>query len=77
MDASFRAYYSANESWADHKRFLLTGPRYEPFRAVMFDSSLGAWALKRAGYATDSKYPVKLMDLIETYELYKLDEVDL
>jgi hypothetical protein len=77
VDASFRAYYSANESWADHKRFLLTGARYEPFRAVMYDSSLGAWALKRAGYATDSKYPVKLMDLIETYELYKLDEVDL
>ncbi|SCZ79729.1 stalk domain-containing protein [Acidaminobacter hydrogenoformans] len=77
VDASFRAYYSANESWADHKRFLLTGARYEPFRTVMFDSSLGAWALKRAGYATDSKYPVKLMDLIETYQLIKLDEVDL
>lgn len=77
VDASFRAYYSANESWADHKRFLLTGTRYAPFRTVMFDSSLGAWALKRAGYATDSKYPVKLMDLIETYQLYKLDEVDL
>ena len=43
----------------------------------MFDSSLGAWALKRAGYATDSKYPIKLMDLIETHQLYKLDEIDL
>lgn len=77
VDAKFRAYYSANESWADHKQFLLTGARYEPVRAVMYDSSLGAWALKRAGYATDSKYPIKLMDLIETYELYKLDEIDL
>lgn len=77
VDAKFRAYYSANESWADHKKFLLTGARYETFRSVMFDSSLGAWALKRAGYATDSKYPIKLMDLIETYQLYKLDELDL
>ena len=77
VDAKFRAYYSANESWADHKKFLLTGARYETFRSVMFDSSLGAWALKRAGYATDSKYPIKLMDLIETHQLYKLDEIDL
>jgi len=77
VDAKFRAYYSANESWADHKKFLLTGARYETFRSVMFDSSLGAWALKRAGYATDSKYPIKLMDLIETYQLNKLDEIDL
>jgi len=77
VDAKFRAYYSANESWADHKKFLLTGARYETFRTVMFDSSLGAWALKRAGYATDSKYPIKLMDLIETHQLYKLDEIDL
>lgn len=77
VDAKFRAYYSANESWADHKKFLLTGARYEIFRSVIFDSSLGAWALKRAGYATDSKYPIKLMDLIETHQLYKLDEIDL
>lgn len=77
VDAKFRAYYSVNDSWADHKKFLLTGARYEPFRQVMYDSSLGAWALKRAGYATDSKYPIKLMDLIETYNLYDLDLIDL
>ncbi len=74
-DAKFRAYGSAQESWADHNRFLLTGARYEPFRKVMYDSSQGAWALKRAGYATDSKYPVKLMRIIENYGLVELDQL--
>lgn len=74
-DAKFRAYGSAQESWADHNRFLLTGARYEPFRKVMYDSSQGAWALKRAGYATDSKYPVKLMRIIESYGLVELDQL--
>lgn len=75
IDANFRAYRNVNESWADHKQLLLTASRYEPFRAVMHDSSQGAWALKRAGYATDSKYPLKLMDIIKTYNLQRLDEV--
>ena len=34
------------------------------------------WAkgLRKAGYATDPKYPKKLISLIERYELYKFDE---
>lgn len=75
VDANFRAYLNVNESWADHKKLLLTASRYEPFRAVMHDSSQGAWALRRAGYATDSKYPLKLMNIIKQYDLQKLDEV--
>ena len=33
------------------------------------------WAkgLRKAGYATDPKYPQKLISLIERYELYKFD----
>jgi hypothetical protein len=75
IDAGFRAYSSVDESWADHKNLLLTASRYEPFRAVMHDSIQGAWALRRAGYATDSQYPLKLMDIMERYDLKKLDEV--
>ena len=35
-----------------------------------------SWAkgLKKAGYATDPKYPDKLIRIIETYELYIYDE---
>jgi hypothetical protein len=74
IDAEFRAYKNVTESWADHKKLLLTASRYEPFRNVMHDCTQGAWALKRAGYATDSQYPLKLMDLIKRYDLQKLDE---
>lgn len=75
VDAEFRAYLTPEESWADHKDLLLTKTRYEPFRAVMHDSTQGAWALKRCGYATDSKYPLKLIEIIKRYGLNKLDEV--
>ena len=75
IDAKFRAYHSAIESWDDHKQLLLTASRYKIFREVMHDSRQGAWALKRAGYATDSKYPLKLLEIIKRYDLQKLDQV--
>ena len=75
IDAEFRAYHDPAQSWADHKNLLLTGSRYQPYRAVMHNSVMGAWALKRAGYATDSKYPLKLLNLIKTHDLLKLDDV--
>ncbi len=73
IDADFRAYKNIEESWLNHKELLLEAERYGIFRDVMYDSSMGAWALKRAGYATDSQYPLKLMNIID---LYKLDELD-
>lgn len=75
IDANFRAYKNPADSWADHKLFLLSGARYATFRSVMHNSLQGAWALKRAGYATDSKYPLKLMDIITRYNLQVLDEI--
>jgi len=75
IDARFRAYRDPAQSWQDHKAFLLQGARYLPFRQVMHDSVQGAWALKRCGYATDSRYPLKLMDLINRYQLDQLDQV--
>ena len=77
IDDGFRAYNNVSESWADHNKLLMNVSRYAPYRAVMYDSSLGAWALKRCGYATDSKYPVKLINLIEQYGLQELDRVRL
>ncbi len=77
VDAEFRAYNNVNESWADHKSLLLDRERYEPFREVMHDSTLGAWAIRRAGYATDPQYPIKLMRLIDQYNLHELDEISI
>lgn len=75
IDAEFRAYNDPSESWNDHKEILLTRERYAPFRAVMFDSTLGAWELRRCGYATDSSYAIKLIDIINRYNLRNLDKV--
>ncbi|HEY3316003.1 MAG TPA: stalk domain-containing protein [Bacillota bacterium] len=75
IDDSFRAYGNVTESWDDHAQLLLTKSWYGPFRAVMYDSTQGALALRRCGYATDSQYPAKLMDIINRYGLYELDEV--
>lgn len=77
VDAEFRAYNNVNESWDDHKALLLTKERYAPFREVMHDSTLGAWAIRRAGYATDPQYPLKLISIISKYNLYILDEISI
>lgn len=75
IDAEFRAYNNIEESWTDHKNLLLISSRYEPFRQVMHNGNLGAWALKRSGYATDSQYAIKLIDIMRRYNLYELDQV--
>ena len=77
VDARFRAYHSIQQSWDDHKQLLLTAQRYAPYRDVMHDGVQGAWALRRAGYATDSQYPVKLINIMEQYDLFRLDQVDI
>lgn len=73
VDDYFRAYYSEEEAWADHKNFLLTQSRYKPFIEVMHDCAKGAAALKQAGYATDPLYAIKLLDIINRYNLWELD----
>ncbi|PKM70365.1 MAG: hypothetical protein CVU93_02445 [Firmicutes bacterium HGW-Firmicutes-18] len=75
VDANFRAYNNVQESWDDHKGILLNLDRYKPFRDVMYHSSLGAWAIRRAGYATDPLYPLKLMELIDQHNLKELDRI--
>ncbi len=75
IDDKFRAYNSVEESWDDHNDLLLMKERYGIYRDVMHDSTKGAWALRKAGYATDSSYPIKLMDIIKLYDLKKLDEI--
>ena len=74
VDDEFRAYSDVREGWEDHKNFLLERARYRPFTEVMYDSTLGAWAIKRAGYATDPVYATKLINIIKRYGLRRLDQ---
>lgn len=70
----FRKYNHPKYSYRDHSLFLTERKRYAPLFDLEPDDYKG-WAkgLKAAGYATDRKYPDKLISLIERYELYKYD----
>jgi flagellum-specific peptidoglycan hydrolase FlgJ len=70
----FRKYQHPSESYRDHSLFLTTRTRYSNlFKLDKGDYEAWAKGLKAAGYATDVKYPDKLIGLIERFELYKYD----
>lgn len=71
----FRKYKNPEESFKDHSDFLTTRKRY----AFLFEYKITdykAWALglKKAGYATNPKYPKLLIDLIERHNLTRFDK---
>lgn len=70
----FRKYKDPTESYKDHSAFLSSRKRYESlFKLDKGDYEAWANGLKKAGYATDTLYPSKLIGIIERYELYKID----
>jgi len=71
----FRKYKSSESSFRDHSEFLANRKRYASlFKLRTNDYKAWAKGLRRAGYATDKKYPQKLIALIERYELYQYDK---
>lgn len=69
----FRRYRKVATSFHDHSEFLHR-KRYEKlFELDRDDYKAWAHGLKKAGYATNPKYPTLLINLIEKYELYKYD----
>jgi len=72
----FRVYDSADESFRDHSDFLRYRDRYKfLFDLERTDYKGWAYGLKRAGYATDPKYPAKLIKYIEDYNLARFDVI--
>lgn len=71
----FRKYKDAKYSFRDHSLFLTERSRYSKLFQLKKEDYKG-WAkgLKAAGYATDRKYPQKLISLIERYKLYEFDK---
>lgn len=70
----FRKYNDPSESFKDHAVFLSGRSRY----VVLFElpkDDYKAWAkgLRAAGYATDPRYPEKLISYIERYNLHQYD----
>ena len=66
----FRKYGCAADSYKDHSNFLKGSPRYASlFKLDPLDYSAWAYGLKKAGYATNPKYPQIIIRLIEEYNL--------
>ena len=71
----FRKYKDPKYSFRDHSLFLTQRSRYEGlFKYKKDDYKSWAKGLRKAGYATDPKYPEKLINIVEKYELYTYDE---
>lgn len=70
----FRKYREASESYRDHALFLMGKNRYASLFTYEKDD-YKAWAkgLRACGYATDPKYPDKLISYIERYNLHQYD----
>ncbi|WP_272151898.1 glucosaminidase domain-containing protein [Tenacibaculum aiptasiae] len=72
----FRKYKYPETSYEDHSQFLLTRKRYASLFKLGHTNYKGwAYGLRRAGYATDKRYPQKLIGIIKKYDLAKYDRI--
>lgn len=77
-DECFRVYPTAEASYRDHSNFLKNRPYYHDlFSLNPRDYKAWAYGLKKAGYATERKYPQHLIRLIESYHLEQYSEIAL
>lgn len=75
-DECFRVYESVFDSYKDHSEFLSTRGRYASlFELRRTDYKGWAHGLKKAGYATNPKYPALLIKIIEENDLAKYDRM--
>lgn len=75
----FRVYPTALASFKDHSDFLKNRPNYAAlFTLDPVDDSAWAYGLKKAGYATATDYPRRLLKIIDDYELsqYNFPELE-
>ena len=74
----FRVYKHPSYSYRDHSLFLAERKRYmELFKLKITNYKGWAKGLRKAGYATNKRYPSKLIRIIEDYNLYKYDALAL
>ena len=70
----FRVYKTADQSYKDHSEFLMGYSRYAfLFTYDVTDYKSWAKGLKKAGYATNPKYPDLLIGIIEDLNLDQYD----
>ena len=73
----FRKYENVLDSYSDHSLFLSSRSRYSAlFELPIHDYKGWCYGLKASGYATDPKYPQRLIELIERYKLQELNVIE-
>ena len=71
----FRSYKTVGESFEDHSLFLTNNKRYQfLFNLKITDYKSWSKGLKKAGYATNSKYAEILIKIIEENKLQVFDQ---
>ena len=75
LNECFRKYSGAEDSFKDHSDYLKATARYAAlFQLEASDYKGWAHGLKKAGYATNPRYPQILISNIEKYNLQKYDQ---
>lgn len=79
IESCFRAYPDVQSSFIAHSEFLTNRGRTSRYDFLFdfdpMDYKKWAQGLKKAGYATNPKYPNLLIKIIEDYELHQYDSV--
>lgn len=66
----FRVYKTAEDSYRDHSNFLRNNQRYSNlFKLDIIDYKGWAYGLKKAGYATNPRYPEIVINNVVKYNL--------
>ncbi|MGY3766411.1 glycoside hydrolase family 73 protein [Vagococcus vulneris] len=77
ITANFKVYKNWEDCMRDHAKLFVHGVDWDPYLyngVLLADNyETAASALQVAGYATDPTYAKKIIDVIESYQLYKYD----
>lgn len=78
VSALFRSYNNWGESVADHSALIAQGVSWNRnlySRVIGADGKTAAREIAAAGYATDPNYAAKLIQIMDSYNLYQYDEL--
>ncbi|CAM4420721.1 glycoside hydrolase family 73 protein [Paenibacillus typhae] len=78
VTAAFRAYNDWGESVADHSALIIGGVSWNRnlySKVIGVDGQTAAREIAAAGYATDPNYTAKLIQIMDTFNLYQYDEI--
>ncbi|MBW4080869.1 glycoside hydrolase family 73 protein [Paenibacillus sp. S150] len=78
VSAAFRAYNNWGESVADHSELIREGVSWNRnlySKVIGAGGAAAAREIAAAGYATDPNYAAKLIQIMNTYNLFQYDEL--